>query len=82
MIAASVVDFPAPFGPTIATISPSATSNEIEWSAVHAPVARGEAVNRQHRPALRRRRLAPRYASITRGSLRTSAGLPSAIVRP
>ena len=36
-IAVSVVDLPAPFGPIIATISPSLTSNEIECSAATRP---------------------------------------------
>src|SRR5262245_65693925 len=37
VIAASVVDLPAPFGPTMATISRSWTSNEISRSAATRP---------------------------------------------
>src|SRR5258708_18930149 len=37
LIAARVVDLPAPFGPTIATISPGCTSNDTECNATTRP---------------------------------------------
>jgi hypothetical protein len=36
-IADSVVVFPAPFGPTIVTTSPSSTCSEMPWSAGTRP---------------------------------------------
>ena len=77
VIAASVVDFPAPFGPTIATISPSATSNETRVQRGDAPVARrrgpstvsivrpsGGAPRRRGRPRSRAGPSAPRRAAL------------------
>ena len=37
MIAASVVDFPAPFGPNRASTSPGRASNETSWTARIGP---------------------------------------------
>jgi hypothetical protein len=43
----SSVDFPAPFGPTIATASPAATENEMPASAHCVGLAKGWSSERQ-----------------------------------
>ena len=76
-IAASVVDLPAPFGPTRPTISPSPTSRPSSCTAGMRPYRTVRSRTLEHA-----RLPVPRYAVSTAGSRRISAGVPIAIVLP
>ena len=84
MIACSVDDLPAPFGPIRPTISPGATSSESAADGRDRPVAHLE-VARRRRPltsAPRGRRSRRGTRRRRRGSPRISSGVPPASVRP
>ena len=79
----SVVDLPAPFEPMSVTISPSSTvqadaAQRVDGAVVGVDVLELEQRHGQASSAAPR----PRYASMTRGLARTSAGLPSARTSP
>ena len=72
-MADSVVVFPAPFGPTSATTSPSSHEERDPVQRRDAAVVHAEVIDRQHRPPSCRR-----YAVSTAGSVRTSRRRPDA----
>ena len=87
MTACSVVDLPAPFGPISPTISPRPTASVRSRTAATVPYADLDRVEGEQRlglghPSLSWTALSPRYAAVTSRFARTSAGVPSASVRP